>query len=49
MRYDAPVVKDLGTLTELTQAVGLVGPEDGASKMLQMHHSETPVSLPLGP
>lgn len=48
MRYDAPKVTDLGTLQDLTLAIGLTGPEDGASKMVAMHHSETPISTPAG-
>jgi hypothetical protein len=48
MRYDAPKVTDLGTLTDLTLAIGLTGPEDGASKMVAMHHSEIPISSPVG-
>jgi hypothetical protein len=35
--FEVPVVEDYGTLLELTQAQGFVGPEDGGSKLL-IHH-----------
>ncbi len=36
--YETPVVEDLGTLTEMTLAVGLFGSEDGAAKIIPTHH-----------
>jgi hypothetical protein len=35
--YAAPKVIDLGSLEKITQAAGLVGEEDGGSKLL-IHH-----------
>jgi hypothetical protein len=46
--YQAPVVSDLGTLTDLTQATSIVGPmEDSLMKAIPFHH--TPPSSPTGP
>lgn len=36
--YERPEIVDFGTLTDLTDAQGLTGPEDGGSKAL-IHHS----------
>jgi hypothetical protein len=44
--FVAPTVTDYGSLSELTSALGLTGPEDGATKSGISH--VTP-SLPLGP
>ena len=44
--FEAPEVKDYGTLVELTEATGFTGAEDGGSKLL-VHHV-TP-SVPAGP
>jgi hypothetical protein len=46
-KFVAPEIKDYGTLTELTAAVGIAGAEDGASKALLTSHVLP--SLPLGP
>lgn len=35
--FEVPVVKDYGTLLELTQASGFINEEDGGSKLL-IHH-----------
>ena len=48
MSYVCPEVVDLGDLLELTQATGLFGAEDGASKLIPMHHVPTPTA-PAGP
>ena len=37
--YEAPTVEDLGDLPTLTQAMGLFGTEDGASKLVPIHHN----------
>ena len=39
--YERPAIRDLGSLTELTQATGFVGSEDGANKLL-IHHVSSP-------
>ena len=36
--YEKPEISDYGTIEELTNATGFVGPEDGGSKLL-VHHS----------
>lgn len=36
--YEKPVVKDYGSLVDITEAVAFVGAEDGGSKLL-IHHS----------
>ena len=46
--YAAPRVEDLGDLANLTQATGIVGAEDGGTKLLPFHHVPAP-SSPLGP
>ena len=38
MHYVTPEVVDLGTLVELTAAITVLGPEDGASKNIDQHH-----------
>ncbi len=45
--YTTPTIKDYGTVAELTAAAGLFGTEDGASKLLPMHHGLDP--LPSSP
>ena len=36
--YEAPIVRDYGSLVELTEATGFTGAEDGGSKLL-IHHT----------
>lgn len=48
MQYERPEVADHGNLVEITAALGINGPEDGASKVVPIHHVPTP-SLPVGP
>lgn len=36
-RYEAPRLRDYGTIVELTQAQGFTNEEDGGSKLL-IHH-----------
>lgn len=39
-RYEEPAVTDYGTLQAMTEAIHIVGPEDGASKIdTNNHHS----------
>ena len=38
-KYEAPSVEDLGDLRTLTQALGAFGQEDGASKLMPLHHN----------
>jgi hypothetical protein len=39
-RYEEPEVTDYGTLQAMTEAVTVIGPEDGASKEdVDQHHS----------
>lgn len=45
--YETPKVEDLGTLPDLTLAVGLTGLEDGMSKLVPFHHDAP--SAPVGP
>lgn len=49
MTYDAPVVQDLGSLAEMTQASGFFGTEDGATKLLPTHHEPELPSLGITP
>jgi hypothetical protein len=46
--YTKPAVVDYGDLTEMTQALGYFGAEDGASKVVPPHHNPFPASLPVG-
>lgn len=39
--FETPVVKDYGTLLEITEATGFVCGEDGGSKFL-IHHVSNP-------
>ena len=39
MSYEAPQVRDYGTVVQVTQAITLNGPEDGMSKLVPIHHS----------
>ena len=40
MTYVKPEIVDYGTLTDLTEATTIFGPEDGASKIeVDNHHS----------
>jgi hypothetical protein len=48
MTYARPEVADHGTLLDLTEALGINGTEDGASKVIPFHHNPTP-SVPVGP
>ncbi len=36
--YESPDLEDYGSLTDVTEASGLTGAEDGGSKLL-IHHS----------
>jgi hypothetical protein len=45
MTYVRPEVADHGCLIDITAALGINGSEDGASKMLPLHHN--PTSLPI--
>lgn len=51
--YTTPSVRDFGTVADLTQALGIGGTEDGASKAQPNHHNLLPPiilpSLPLIP
>jgi hypothetical protein len=39
-QYEQPAVKDYGTLQAMTEAITIVGPEDGGSKIdTDQHHS----------
>ena len=44
MKYEEPTVADYGDLLELTAATSLFGDEDGASKLIPMHHTTVPTS-----
>lgn len=46
MAYETPVIKDHGTLSELTLATGLFGTEDGASKAIPIHHNPSAPAQP---
>jgi hypothetical protein len=37
--YEAPEVRDYGTLNDLTAAIDFRGPEDGGAKLAGPHHS----------
>jgi hypothetical protein len=37
--YCRPAIVDYGSLVELTEAIGVNGAEDGASKLIPFHHS----------
>lgn len=48
MNYQAPAVRDYGTVVEMTEALGISGSEDGMSKMVPIHHNPLP-SIPIIP
>ena len=41
--FETPVVRDYGTLLEMTEASGFVCEEDGGSKLL-IHHVSAPAT-----
>lgn len=45
MPYETPEVEDLGTLAEMTLALGFIDQEDGASKAIPLHHDVPPSSI----
>jgi hypothetical protein len=46
MAYETPVIKDHGTLAQLTLFTGLFGTEDGASKAIPFHHNPSSPGTP---
>jgi hypothetical protein len=44
MKYSKPTIVDYGSLRDVTEALAINGPEDGASKLVILHHS-----APAGP
>lgn len=42
--YVPPTITDLGDLVALTEATSLFGEEDGASKLVPMHHVPAPTA-----
>ncbi len=50
MSYIKPVVKDYGTLVEITRFQGFFGTEDSMNKAVPLHHVPAPdPSSPSGP
>ncbi len=47
MTYEAPSVADHGSLLDITAALGINGAEDGASKMIPIHHVPNPSAPPI--